>query len=131
MSPAAEQLCARIVAAPKQGPGRRRYSTDLKRAVVEHAFVREGERATIREIAEELGLSATLLGRWLRHARRRLKNGKIPFEPGEPPTMRDLQGMSTEPTAAGSTSSQAEPVEAGSVSFSVPPSGCQPPSRLG
>jgi transposase-like protein len=113
MSPAAEHLRARIVVAPTQGLGRRRYGAELKRAVVEYAFAREGERATIREIAEELGLSAGVLGRWLRHARLRLKNGKIPFEPGEPPSMLDPQRPAAEPTAAGFSSSQAVPCDAG------------------
>jgi transposase-like protein/molybdenum-dependent DNA-binding transcriptional regulator ModE len=104
---AAEHLRARIVAAPKQGPGKRRYGAELKRAVVEYAFAREGERATIREIAEELGLAAGVLGRWLRHARLRLKKGKIPFEPGEPPSMLDPQGLVAESSTASSSSSEA------------------------
>ena len=35
----------------------------------------------------ELGLSAGLLGKWLRHARLRLEKGRVPFAPGEPPPM--------------------------------------------
>jgi len=62
MNPAAEHLRVRIAAVPQQGPGGRRYGAELKRAVVEHAFARQGEGATIREIAEELGLSAGVLG---------------------------------------------------------------------
>jgi transposase-like protein len=112
MSPAAEHLRARIVAAPTYGPGRRRYGAELKRAVVEYAFAREGERATIREIAEELGLSAGVLGRWLRRARLRLKKGRVPFEPGEPPSMLDPQRPAAEHSAAGSSSSQTVPSEA-------------------
>jgi transposase-like protein len=112
MSPAAEHLRARIVAAPKYGPGRRRYGAELKRAVVEYAFAREGERATIREIAEELGLSAGVLGRWLRRAQLRLKRGRVPFEPGEPPSMLDPQGLAAEPSAASSCSSQTVPSDA-------------------
>jgi transposase-like protein len=109
MSPAAEHLRARIVAARTQRLGRRRYGAELKRAVVEYAFAREGERATIREIAEELGLSAGVLGRWLRRARLRLKKGRVPFEPGEPPSMLDPQGLAAEPSAASFCSSQAAP----------------------
>jgi transposase-like protein len=112
MSPAAEHLRARIVAAPTQGLGRRRYGAELKRAVVEYAFAREGERATIREIAEELCLSAGVLGRWLRRARLRLKKGRVPFEPGEPPSMLDPPGLAAEPSAAGSSSSQTVPADA-------------------
>jgi transposase-like protein len=109
MSPAAEHLRARILAAPTQGPGRRRYGAELKRAVVEYAFAREGERATIREIAEELGLSAVVLGRWLRRARLRLKRGRVPFEPGEPPPILEPQGLAAESSTASSSSSDAIP----------------------
>jgi transposase-like protein len=112
MSPAAEHLRARIVAAPTYGPGRRRYGAELKRAVVEYAFAREGERATIREIAEELGLSAGVLGRWLRRARLRLKKGRVPFEPGEPPSMLDPPGLAAEPSAASFCSAQTVPSDA-------------------
>jgi hypothetical protein len=109
MSPAAEHLRARIVAAPTQGLGRRCYGAELKRAVVEYVFARQGEGATIRESAEELGLSAGVLGRWLRRARRRVNKGKIPFEPGEPPPMLHPQGPAAESSAAGSSSSNAIP----------------------
>jgi hypothetical protein len=68
----------------KQEAHTRRYGNDLKRAIVDYAFARQDESATIARIAEELGLSAWLLGKWLRHARLRLEKGKIPFEPGEP-----------------------------------------------
>jgi transposase-like protein len=112
MSPAAEHLRARIVAAPTQGLGRRRYGAELKRAVVEYAFAREGERATIREIAEELGLSAGVLGRWLRRARLRIKRGRVPFEPGEPPSMLEPQGPAAESSTARSSSSEAIPSNA-------------------
>ena len=75
-------------------------------------MARQGERATIREIAEELGLSAGVLGRWLRHARLRLKNGRVPFEPGEPPSMLDPQGLAAEPSAASFCSAQTVPSDA-------------------
>jgi transposase-like protein len=79
-----EQLCARIAGVLKQEAHKRRYGNELKRAIVDYAFARQDERATIGQIAAELGLSAWLLGKWLRHARLRLEKGKIPFEPGEP-----------------------------------------------
>jgi transposase-like protein len=118
MNPAAEDLRARIVAAPNQGPGRRRYGAELKRAVVEHVFARQGEGATIREIAEELGLSAGLLYKWLHGARLERENGKVPFEPGEPPSMRDPQGLAAETSAASSCSSQT--VASGALCGSAP-----------
>jgi transposase-like protein len=118
MSPAAEHLRARIAEVLKQGPGVRRYGAELKHAVVEYAFARKDEGATIRETAEDLGLSARFLYKWLRDARRRLKKGKIPFEPGEPPPMLDPQGLAAEPSAAGFSSSQAVP--SGAVHGSAP-----------
>jgi transposase-like protein len=133
MSPAAEHLRARLAAAPTQGPGRRRYGAELKRAVVEYAFVRKDEGATIRETAEELGLSAKFLYKWLRHARLRLKEGRVPFESGEPPPIpwRDAQEPAAESPAVGSASSQAEPVAAGSVPVSVSPSAASCDPALG
>jgi transposase-like protein len=65
-----------------QEHGGRRYGAELKRAVVEYAFARQGEGATIRELAGEPCLSAGLLGKWLRHARQRLEKGRVPFAPG-------------------------------------------------
>jgi transposase-like protein len=104
MNPAAEHLRARIVAAPKQGLGRRRYGAELKRAAVEHVFARLGEGATIREIAEELGLSAGLLYKWLHDARLERENGKVLSELGELPSMRDPQGLPADTSAASPSS---------------------------
>jgi hypothetical protein len=42
-------------------------------------------------------------------ARLRLKNGKIPFEPGELPPMLDRQWPAAEPLAAGSSFAQTVP----------------------
>jgi transposase-like protein len=86
----------------------RRSGAEFKRAVVEFAFARQGEGSTIREIAEELGLSTGLLGKWLRHARLRLSKGKIPVRARRVAThtWRD-QGPAAAPSAAGSSSSQA------------------------
>jgi transposase-like protein len=100
-----EQLRARIAEVLKQEPRKRRYGADLKRAIVDYAFARQDERATIREIAEELGLSVWLLGKWLRHAHLRLEKGKIPFEPGEPLPMPWLESKApaADPSAAGSS----------------------------
>jgi transposase-like protein len=105
-----EHLRARIAEVLKQAPRQRRYGRELKRAVVDYAFARQDERATIRAIAEELGLSAGLLSKWLRHAWLRLEKGKIPFEPGEPLPMPWLarEEPTAEPSAAGAPSTQAE-----------------------
>jgi transposase-like protein len=111
MSPAAEHLRACIAEVLKQDPGVRRYGAELKHAVVEYAFVRKDEGATIRETAEELGLSARFLCKWLRHARLRLEKGKVPFEPGEPSPMLDPQRLAPEPSAAGFSSSQPVPCD--------------------
>jgi transposase-like protein len=105
-----EHLRTRIAEVLKQAPRQRRYGRELKRTVVDYAFARQDERATIRAIAEELGLSAGLLGKWLRHAWLRLEKGKLPFEPGEPLPMPWLEpkAPAAEPSAAGAPSTQAE-----------------------
>ena len=117
-----EHLRTRIAEVLKQEAHKRRYGNDLKRAIVEYAFARQDERATIGQIAAELGLSAWLLGKWLRHARLRLEKGKIPFEPGEPLPMPwlDPKEPAAEPSTAGSSPSQAEPAAAGSAPSSLP-----------
>ena len=117
-----ELLRARIAAVLKQEAHKRRYGNELKRAIVDYAFARQDERATIGQIAAELGLSAWLLGKWLRHARLRLEKGKIPFEPGEPIPMPWLEPkeLTAESSAVGSSPSQAEPAAAGSALSSLP-----------
>jgi transposase-like protein len=122
MPPQREHLRVRIAEVLAQRPNKRRYGNDLKRAIVDYAFAREDEHATIRKIAEELGLSAWLLGKWLRHARLRLEKGKIPFEPGEPLPMLWLEPkeLTAESSAVGSSPSQAEPAAAGSALSSLP-----------
>lgn len=72
MNATAKHLRARIAEVLKQGTGGRRYGAERKRAMVDYALARQGEGATIRVIAEEIGLSEGLLGKWLRHARLRL-----------------------------------------------------------
>ena len=118
-----EHLRTRIAGVLKQEARKRRYGNDLKRAIVDYAFARQDERATIGQIAAELGLSVWLLGKWLRHARLRLEKGKIPFEPGEPLPMLWLgpKEPAAEPSAAGSSPSQAEPMAAGSAPSSLLP----------
>jgi transposase-like protein len=117
-----EHLRARIAEILKQEAHKRRYGNELKRAIVDYAFARQDERATIGQIAAELGLSAWLLGKWLRHARLRLEKGKIPFEPGEPLPMPWLEPKepTAESSAAGFSPSQAEPAVAGSALSSLP-----------
>jgi transposase-like protein len=117
-----EQLRERIAEVLKQEARKRRYGNDLKRVIVDYAFARQDERATIGQIAAELGLLAWLLGKWLRHARLRLEKGKIPFEPGEPLPMLWLEGKepAAEPSAAGSSPSPASPVAAGEAPSSLP-----------
>ena len=117
MPPQREHLRARIAEVLEQEPRKRRYGNDLKRAIVDYAFARQDEHATIGQLAAELDLSASLLGKWLRHARLRLEKGKIPFEPGEPPPMPWLEPKepAATPVAADSLPSQAEPAVAGSA----------------
>jgi transposase-like protein len=122
MPPQREPLRARIVEVLEQEPRKRRYGNELKRAIVDYAFARQDEHATIGQIAAELDLSSSLLGKWLRHARLRLEKGRIPFEPGEPLPMPWLEPTepAVEPSAAGSSPSQAEPAVAGSALSSLP-----------
>jgi transposase-like protein len=117
-----EHLRARIAEVLEQEPNKRRYGNELKRAIVDYAFARQDERATIGQIAGELGLSAWLLAKWLRHARLRLEKGKIPFEPGEPLPMPWLEPKepAAEPSAAGSSPSSAEPAPAGETPSPLP-----------
>ena len=117
-----EHLRARIAEVLTQEPRKRRYGRELKRAIVDYAFARQDEHNTIREIAKELGLSAWILSKWLRHARLRLEKGKIPFEPGEPLPMPwlDQKEPAAESSAAGSSPSQVEPAAAGSAPSSLP-----------
>jgi transposase-like protein len=122
MPPQREHLRARIVEVLEQEPRKRRYGNDLKRAIVDYAFARQDEHATIREIAAELDLSSSLLGKWLRHARLRLEKGKIPFEPGEPLPMPwlDPKALAAEPSAVGSSPSPASPAAAGEAPLPLP-----------
>jgi transposase-like protein len=117
-----EHLRARIAEVLTQETHKRRYGNDLKRAIVDYAFARQDERATVAQIAAELGLSAWLLGKWLRHARLRLEKGKIPFEPGEPLPMPWLEPKepAAESSAAGSSPSPASPAAAGEAPSSPP-----------
>jgi hypothetical protein len=82
----------------KQEPRKRRYGADLKRAIVDYAFARQDEQATIREIAAELDLSASLLGKWLRHARLRLEKGKIPSSRASPRRCPGLRRRHRQPS---------------------------------
>jgi transposase-like protein len=111
MSPA-EHLRARIAAAPKQRLGRRRYGAELKHAVVEYAFLRKDEGATIREIAEVLGLSAGVLGRWLRRARLRLQRGGGTVRARRVAVDARATRAGCRASAAGSCSSQTVPSDA-------------------
>jgi transposase-like protein len=117
-----EHLRARIAEVLQQEPRKRRYGNELKRAIVDYAFARQDERATIAQIAAELGFSVWLLGKWLRHARLRLEKGKVPFEPGEPLPMHwlDTKEPATEPSAVSSIPSPASPAAAGEAPSSLP-----------
>lgn len=76
-----EELKRRAQAAPRMSSGQRRYNAEFKRDVTEYGRERQREGATLREIAEELGLSAGLFMRWMRWAKLQREAGKIPFEP--------------------------------------------------
>lgn len=72
------QLRMRILEAQQRKP--RRYGTELKQAIAAYGLARRAEGASNRVIAGELGLSVAVVASWLRHAERRNKAGKTPFE---------------------------------------------------
>lgn len=76
-----EELKRRVQAAPKMPWGPRRYGAELKRDVTEYGRERQAEGVTLRKIAEELGLSAWSLMKWMRWAKTLIEAGKVPFEP--------------------------------------------------
>lgn len=83
-----QRLRARMVQALSATPSRRRYGRDLKRDVA--AYVQAWHEATgdrISKIARELRVSKSLIDDWIRHARRRWAQGKVPFEPVERPPL--------------------------------------------
>lgn len=75
------ELKRRVQAAPKTPWGARRYGAELKREVTEYGRERQREGATVAEIAEELGLPAESLKKWMRWAKVLIEAGKVPFEP--------------------------------------------------
>jgi len=77
-----KQLLERIAQARAQQP--RRFGAELKRDIVAYAESRQADDIPISVIARELTLSATILGVWLRHAKRRRAAGRQPFEPVSP-----------------------------------------------
>lgn len=79
MDPRRRQLFERITRARAQRPCR--FSVELKRDIVTYAEARREEGITNRQIARELALADTVLGAWLRHARRMRSAGRQPFEP--------------------------------------------------
>ena len=76
-----EELKRRIQTAPKVPWGPRRYGAELKRDVTEYGRERQTEGVSMKKIAEELGLSAWSLMKWMRWAKTLIEAGKVPFEP--------------------------------------------------
>lgn len=56
------------------------YGPQLKRDIVAYTAARQSQKATVREIATELGLSYRALLAWTRRAKLQQEAGKIPFE---------------------------------------------------
>lgn len=76
-----EELKRRVQAAPKMPWGPRRYGAELKRDVTEYGRERQTEGVSMKQIAEELGLPAWSLMKWMRWAKTLIEAGKVPFEP--------------------------------------------------
>lgn len=76
-----EELKRRVQTAPKMPWGPRRYGAELKRDVTEYGRERQTEGVSMKKVAEELGLSAWSLMKWMRWAKTLIEAGKVPFEP--------------------------------------------------
>jgi hypothetical protein len=105
-----EELKRRVQAAPETPWGARRYGAELKRAVTEYGRERQREGGTIAEIAEELGLSADSLKKWMRWATVLIEAGKVPFEHSRRAASR-AQGNRQKEARSGSERQQEESAE--------------------
>jgi transposase-like protein len=74
-----QQLRQRIEETPRTRSGYRRYDAELKRDVVEYTLLCATQGDSLVQIAGGLGLGHGLLGKWVRHAKRRQEMGKEPF----------------------------------------------------
>jgi transposase-like protein len=97
-----QELCERIAEVHAQPPRTWRYGAELKRAIVDYARERLAEGIKQEEIARELGLSASRLGKWIRRARLRMEYGRQPFAPTEVARLR-AGGDGAPPLALGSS----------------------------
>lgn len=95
-----EELCERIAEVHAQPPHTWRYGAELKRAILDYARERMAEGFKREEIARELGLSGSLLSKWIRRARLRMKHGRQPFAPSEVARLR-AGGDGAPPVAPG------------------------------
>jgi len=59
---------------------RRRYGNALKRAITKYAMMEQEKGDSLKTIAAELHLNAASLRKWVRHTRRRQKQGRVPFD---------------------------------------------------
>lgn len=73
------------------------YGPQLKREIVAYTAARQSQKAKLREIATELGVSYRVLVAWMRRAKLQQEAGKIPFERTRPEDTPPIQ--STAPAA--------------------------------
>ncbi len=77
------------------------YPHELKHEIAEYAAMRRSFGAALRGVAAELGLSYGMLGRWVRHERRRHDVDKPPGEhtpiEGTPPDAPSAQNTASPP----------------------------------
>jgi len=74
------ELRRRINDVRRQSPKSYRYGPALKRKIIEYGRECVAEGASIKEVAHELDLSATVLANWLRRAKHRMDVEQTPSE---------------------------------------------------
>jgi len=74
-----ERLKKQISEVQQMPKKRRFYGNRLKREIIDYVWHRQDEGESQRSIANDLGIAASLLASWLRHAKRAQERGKIPF----------------------------------------------------
>jgi transposase-like protein len=73
MSCTKEEIQAAVEQTPLNGKGRKKYSRQLRADVVKYAGEQQRHDKRIQPIADELGIKAWTLTRWLQQERRNLK----------------------------------------------------------
>ena len=75
-----ETLQKAIIEVQRAPQEHRRYGKELKRAITEYAMMQQDAGHSLQSVAAELQLSYVSVTKWVRHARRRQKQGRVAFE---------------------------------------------------